>query len=105
MINIKAGSITVRQENNTLKTICQVLYSYSCNMKAEHFNKGWFYNSASSRSPSWTSVHDLQKFLLREKGVGPFAYVVGKNALEEGDIIQLSYSFIMLFYMLQKIFV
>ncbi len=51
--------------------------------------KGWFYNSASSRSPSWTSVHDLQNFLLREKGVGPFAYVVGKNALEEGDIIQL----------------
>lgn len=68
--------------------ISQCLLAGGGVMNYDKYN-GWFYNSASSRSPSWTGVRELQNFLLREKGVGPFAYPVSKNALEIGDIIQL----------------
>lgn len=51
---------------------------------------GWFYRSESDRSPSWTSVASLQKFLLRdESGVGPFGRICKFDELEIGDLIQL----------------
>ena len=52
--------------------------------------KGWFYKSMEKRSPSWTSVGYLQKYLLRkEKSEGPFAESVALNEIQLGDIIQL----------------
>ena len=51
---------------------------------------GWFYNSVSIRSPSWTGVGQLMNFLLRDKKTkGPFGEVVNLNRIEVGDIIQL----------------
>lgn len=50
---------------------------------------GWFYNSVNSRSPSWTSVAYLQKFLLNNKEIGPFASLYNINNLQIGDLIQL----------------
>lgn len=51
---------------------------------------GWYYNSSSDRSPSWTSVAALHKFLLRTGGgVGPVGKIVGLGEVEVGDIIQL----------------
>ncbi len=49
---------------------------------------GWFYFSKDYRSPSWTSVEALQKFLL-DKSAGLFASISEIASLEEGDIIQL----------------
>ncbi|MBO5395151.1 MAG: amidase domain-containing protein [Clostridia bacterium] len=51
--------------------------------------KGWYYNSAADRSPSWTSVQFLQQFLLDTSLKGPKAEIVALKRLEEGDIIQL----------------
>ncbi len=52
-------------------------------------NYGWYYLNVNDRSPSWTSVAYLQRFLLRENGIGPFARISSIESLEEGDIIQL----------------
>lgn len=51
--------------------------------------KGWYYVDVNSRSPSWTSVAYLQKFLLNNKSIGPFAKIENLNNLQEGDLIQL----------------
>lgn len=50
---------------------------------------GWFYNSATHRSPSWTSVESLQNFLLNNKSVGPVGKIVTLNQIQIGDIIQI----------------
>lgn len=50
---------------------------------------GWFYNSASDRSPSWTGVEYLYNFLVNNEGSGPFAEEVPLERLEIGDIVQL----------------
>lgn len=51
---------------------------------------GWYYNSSFDRSPSWTSVASLNKFLLRTGGgSGPVGKIVGLGDVEAGDIIQL----------------
>ena len=55
-----------------------------------NYLKGWYFNSMSDRSPSWTSVAYLQSFLLRSYiAEGPVAQIVKLQDLEEGDIIQL----------------
>lgn len=52
--------------------------------------KGWFYQSMTKRSPSWTSVAYLQRFLLRkEESMGPFGIIVPLNKIEVGDLLQL----------------
>lgn len=52
--------------------------------------KGWYYNSLSDRSPSWTAVSFLQQFLLRQGGgKGPRAITIPLQNIEVGDIIQL----------------
>ena len=51
---------------------------------------GWYYNSLSDRSPSWTGVQYLYNFLTTNKGVGPFGREVPIDMVEPGDIIQLA---------------
>lgn len=50
---------------------------------------GWFYESQYNRSPSWTSVQYLQKFLLSNQKKGPFATIQSIKNLQVGDLIQL----------------
>lgn len=51
---------------------------------------GWYYKSSYDRSPSWTSVAELNKFLLRTYGGrGPTGKIVSLKEVEIGDIIQL----------------
>lgn len=50
---------------------------------------GWFYRSASDRTPSWTGVEYLYDFLVKNNGVGPYAERAELNRLEIGDVIQL----------------
>lgn len=53
--------------------------------------KGWYYNSVNDRSPSWTGVEFLYKFLTTNKGVGPYGREVAQYEIQLGDIIQLSF--------------
>ena len=54
-------------------------------------NTGWYYNSVNDRSPSWSGVEFLYKFLINNKSVGPIGNIVEIDKLEIGDIIQLSF--------------
>ncbi len=50
---------------------------------------GWFYRSTNNRTPSWTGVEFLYKFLVANDSFGPFAAVTELNEIEIGDIVQL----------------
>ncbi|MDE6401523.1 MAG: amidase domain-containing protein [Clostridiales bacterium] len=50
---------------------------------------GWFYRSASDRTPSWTGVEFLHNFLIGNDGMGPFAEITPLGKAEIGDVIQL----------------
>lgn len=55
-------------------------------------SNGWFYKNANDKSPSWTGVEFLYKFLINNKSVGPFAKVSNMNEIKVGDIVQLSFN-------------
>lgn len=50
---------------------------------------GWFYINKDNRSPSWTSVKYLQRFLLSNKTPGFQAEIMPIDKLQVGDIIQI----------------
>lgn len=50
---------------------------------------GWYYNSSSDRSPSWTGVSYLYNFLVGNKSVGPYAAETNQAGVQPGDIVQL----------------
>lgn len=50
---------------------------------------GWFFTSLSKRTPSWTGVDFLYKFLMINKRKGPFATVTDVSKMQLGDLIQL----------------
>ena len=52
---------------------------------------GWYYNSSSDRTASWSGVEFLYNFLTTNKGIGPRATNVKIDSLEIGDIIQLRF--------------
>lgn len=69
--------------------ISQCLLAGGCEMNFA-YPYGWYYNSSYDRSPSWTSVSELCKFLLRTGGGnGPLGKIVKLEDLEIGDLIQL----------------
>ena len=55
-------------------------------------NTGWYYINGNNKSPSWTGVEFLYKFLITNKNVGPYGIEVTQNEIELGDIAQLSFS-------------
>ena len=52
---------------------------------------GWYYISANNRAAAWTGVEFLHKFLVNNKGIGPFGAPIPIEFVQAGDIIQLSY--------------
>lgn len=50
---------------------------------------GWYYRSASDRTPSWTGVEYLYNFLVNNLSVGPYARVIPEREALPGDIVQL----------------
>ncbi|MCI8273310.1 MAG: amidase [Clostridia bacterium] len=58
-----------------------------------NYNKdnGWYYINANNKSPSWTGVEFLHKFLIHNKGDGPYGEETTIENLETGDVIQLSF--------------
>ena len=54
-------------------------------------NNGWYYINGYSKSPSWTGVDFLYRFLISNKGAGPSGKDASINELDVGDVIQLSF--------------
>lgn len=52
---------------------------------------GWFYIDGNNRTASWTGVNFFYNFLVKNKGMGPFAEEADIRDLVPGDIIQLSF--------------
>lgn len=53
---------------------------------------GWYYISTNNRTPSWTGVDELYRFLTTNRGAGPRAIVTDLSGIQNGDIIQLKFS-------------
>lgn len=70
--------------------ISQCIYAGTNTMNYSNIN-GWYYNNANAKSPSWTGVEFLYKFLTTNKTVGPFGNEVNKIEIDNGDIVQLSF--------------
>lgn len=69
--------------------ISQCLLAGCCTMNCKN-TFGWYYNSASDRTPSWTGVQYLYDFLTRNEGAGPYARDADINELVTGDLVQLA---------------
>ncbi|MDR0819650.1 MAG: amidase domain-containing protein [Oscillospiraceae bacterium] len=54
-------------------------------------SNGWFFNSLSSRSPSWSGVEFLRNFIVGNRGTGPKGSDGAVTQARLGDIIQLSF--------------
>lgn len=69
--------------------ISQCLYAGTKQMN--YRRNAWYYKDANNKSPSWTGVEFLYKFLIENKYEGPKGKVISKEDLELGDLIQLSF--------------
>lgn len=70
--------------------VSQAIFSGSGKMNYEKLF-GWYYIDLNKRSPSWTGVGFLYKFLLNNDGSGPYATEADFDSVEEGDIVQLDF--------------
>ncbi|MBR3133201.1 MAG: amidase domain-containing protein [Clostridia bacterium] len=70
--------------------ISQCLYNGSKVMNYEK-TTGWYYINGNNKSPSWTGVEFLYKFIVNNKGVSIFGKEVKEDEIEIGDVIQLSF--------------
>ena len=52
---------------------------------------GWYYRTVNDRTPSWTGVNELYRFLVNNMGAGPQGRVTVLRGIEKGDIIQLKF--------------
>lgn len=52
---------------------------------------GWYYINGNNKSPSWSGVEFLYKFLINNKKAGPYGKQVEARETELGDIVQLSF--------------
>jgi hypothetical protein len=52
---------------------------------------GWYFNSLSSRSPSWSGVEQLYAFIVSNRGSGVRGRRGGVSQVQPGDVIQLSF--------------
>ena len=61
-----------------------------CNQMNYSKDKGWYYINGNNKSPSWTGVEFLYKFLINNKQSGPSGIETTIDKLDIGDIIQLN---------------
>lgn len=52
---------------------------------------GWYYINGNNKSPSWSGVEFLHKFLIGNKASGPYGKETTKEKIKIGDIAQLSF--------------
>lgn len=68
--------------------ISQCIYE-GCHVMNPTPDIGWYYYGVNKRSASWTGVPFFYKFMVNNKGVGPFMREVSSpNELLPGDVIQ-----------------
>lgn len=70
--------------------VSQCIYA-GCGQMNYDINNGWYYINGNNKSPSWTSVEFLYKFLITNNGTGPKGKEAPINTLKVGDVIQLSF--------------
>lgn len=70
--------------------VSQCLYAGSAVMNYAK-DIGWYYINGNNKSPSWTGVEFLYKFLINNKGVGPYGKEIKQHEVKLGDIAQLSF--------------
>ncbi len=70
--------------------VSQCLYAGSTVMNYTK-DTGWYYINGNNKSPSWTGVEFLYKFLISNQGIGPYGKEIKQNEVELGDIAQLSF--------------
>lgn len=70
--------------------VSQCIYAGCGQMNYDRTN-GWYYINGNNKSPSWTGVEFLYKFLITNKGTGPKGKEAPINTLKVGDVIQLSF--------------
>jgi hypothetical protein len=51
---------------------------------------GWYYLSLTRRTPAWTGVEFLYRFLVGNTGAGPYAVEVPMEEALPGDVLQLT---------------
>ena len=70
--------------------VSQCIYAGSkkMNYKKEF---GWYYINGNNKSPSWSGVEFLYKFLTTNKSIGPQGIEINQNKIELGEIAQLSF--------------
>ncbi|MBR1422721.1 MAG: amidase domain-containing protein [Ruminococcus sp.] len=68
--------------------ISQCLYAGGAVMNYTR-DTGWYYHSLNDRAAAWTSVEYFYRFIINNKGVGPFGATVPLDEVGEGDVIQL----------------
>lgn len=61
--------------------ISQCIYSGSNVMNFNNIN-GWYYKNGYNKSPSWSGVEFLYKFLTTNKSVGPFGLETEKENIQ-----------------------
>lgn len=71
--------------------VSQCLFAGSQKMNYDSKNS-WFYNNGYNKSPSWSGVEFLYKFLVNNKSYGPRGKEVSQGDIVAGDIAQLSFS-------------
>lgn len=70
--------------------ISQCLFA-GCGQMNPTPHTGWYFYSMQKRSPSWTSVFFLHRFLIENRGLGPYAMRAPLNEARPGDVIQLAF--------------
>lgn len=68
--------------------VSQCLYAGGAVMNYTR-DTGWYYNSIHDRAAAWTSVEYFHRFIMNNRGVGPFGEAVSISRISPGDIIQL----------------
>jgi hypothetical protein len=68
--------------------VSQCLYA-GCGVMNYSDENGWYYLSLDNRAPAWTSVSALYRFLITNRGPGPYARIADRRDVLPGDVIQL----------------
>lgn len=71
--------------------VSQCIYA-GCGQMNYNPTFGWYYVSGNNKSPSWTRVEYLYKFLIKNTNAGPRGIVAEIDKIEIGDVIQLSFN-------------
>ena len=68
------------------------VYMLGSNKMNYNLENGWYYNNGYDKSPSWSGVEFLYKFLATNKSYGPHGITTTQENVIPGDIAQLSFS-------------